>query len=425
MQVVPQEKKKAPPTTCYFDRLCQSARHAVFIPGSYRLSLEPRESLKASTAGYQALSPFTNALSDPETIGRGAEGQIWMCLVDLELLYEGHLERLAGAHNRPLTALHTFTCIIESLYPETRSIPSLPAVLTLSSLQRHTVYLWVGVHRWILYLGDPVNAGVKKLLEEGVYAEKAFPKDLFPAFTGQALYRDAETRDFRGQALNDRFVELTWSQVRHTKLSEAMRMSDELVRTTEEEVNETTDSNDEKDGKLLLAVPAYLSTLTRTLQDSEAEFGAVPEKKQRRSVKLNRLVQADPSNKERARRLPPHAFVQPQASTSQPTPGVGFKLKFKPKPPLPRAHKTFPEDTTALKDAASPETHEKEVEKGSTLTLFGQIPSSTKPEAVGKGEKRDRDVGEPATDLESDNEERRRKRAKVAWNGYLKSLHCS
>lgn len=83
-----------------------------------------------------------------------------MCLVDLELLHEGHFERLAGAHDRPLTPLSSFTYIIESLYPETRSIPSLPAVLTLSTPQRHTVYLWAGVHRWILYLADPVNAGV-------------------------------------------------------------------------------------------------------------------------------------------------------------------------------------------------------------------------------------------------------------------------
>ena len=35
---------------------------------------------------YQALAPFQKALLDPKTIGRGAEGQTWMCLVDLELL---------------------------------------------------------------------------------------------------------------------------------------------------------------------------------------------------------------------------------------------------------------------------------------------------------------------------------------------------
>ncbi len=202
-------------------------------------------------------------------------------------------------------------------------------------------------------------------------------------------------------------------------------MSDELVRTTEEEANDSSDSDDEKNGKLLLTVPTYLFTLIRTLQDSEVEFGAATQKRRRRSVKLNGLVQADPSNKERARPLPPHAVVQPQASTSQPTPGVNFKLKFKPKPPLPRAHKAFSEETSALKDAISPESHKKEVEQGSIAALSGRIPSSTKPEAVCKSKRRDRDVVEPATDLESDNEERRRKRAKVAWNGYLKSLHCT
>lgn len=76
---------------------------------------------------------------------------------------------------------------------------------------------------------------MKKLLEDGVRPEEAFPEDLFPASTGEALYRDAEMRQYRGEVHNGRFAELTWSQVRLKKLSEAMKTSDKLVRAVEKE----------------------------------------------------------------------------------------------------------------------------------------------------------------------------------------------
>lgn len=136
-------------------------------------------SLEEKTVGYQALAAFRRAIREPELIGTGADGQRWLCLVDLELLYEGYFHRLEGAAATPLTPLHTFTEIIESLCPETRSVPSLLGVLTLSSPQRHTLYLWIAVHHYILYLDDPANSAVKRLIKEGVYAEKAFPKELF------------------------------------------------------------------------------------------------------------------------------------------------------------------------------------------------------------------------------------------------------
>ena len=265
LQVVPGEGPQTPPTTCFIDRLCQSTRRAAFSPGSYRLSMEPVASLTANTIGHRALAPFRSAISDPDSVGRGADGQTWLCLKDLELIYEGYFERLSGHVNRSLTPLHTFPHIVESLHPETRSIPSLPGVLTLSSPQRHTMYLWIGVHRWILYLADPVNAAVKKLLEDGVYAEKGFPKDQFPALTGEALYRDAESRDYRGTASNGRLAELNWSQVRLTKLSEAMELSEELVRMVETEelerkeeegkVKNDADTEEDEEGKLLSADP--------------------------------------------------------------------------------------------------------------------------------------------------------------------------
>ena len=71
----------------------------------------------------------------------GADGQYWLCLRDLELLYEGHFERLTGDANTPPTHLYGNVHVIESLYPEIRLNSSLSGILNLSSAQQHTVYL--------------------------------------------------------------------------------------------------------------------------------------------------------------------------------------------------------------------------------------------------------------------------------------------
>ena len=253
-----------------------------------------------------------------------------------------------------------------------------------------------------MYLKDPANTDVKKLLEEGVYVERAFPKDLFPALTGQALYRDAETRGYRGRAFNGSYAELHWSQVSLRKLSEAMKMSDELVKAVEKEeveedkVNHDAVSDHEKDGKYLLTFPSCLSTLIETLQDSEVDLkavarasgGATAGNRRKRSVKINEIVDKGPSTRKRTRRAPPNRPPDPQ-----PMLGTPFKLKFKPKTPPPRPHKAFSEDTSAPKATE-------------------QSPDSPI-------------IAASASDLDIEDEERRRKQAELAWVKYLRGPHCS
>ena len=244
--------------------------------------MEPREKIKGNAVGCEALAPFQKAAEDPETVGRGADGQYWLCLRDLELLYEGHFARLTGHAETPLTHLYEYVHVIESLYPETRSSSSLPGVLNLSSAQQYTVYLWVAVHRYILYLADPENAGVKKLLDEGVACEKAFPRDVYPALTGQALYRSTEALEYRGRASNGHFAELTWAQVVSRDLSEALAMSEELVATVEKGSNEEEengasndgDSDEEENGKLPLGSLSCFSILIRIILNSISKHRA-------------------------------------------------------------------------------------------------------------------------------------------------------
>ena len=244
--------------------------------------MEPLEKIEGDTVGYQALAPFPKAAEDPNLVGRGADGQYWLCLRDLELLYEGHFERLTGNAKTPLTHLYENVHFIESLYPETRSNSSLPGVLNLRSAQRHTVYLWIAVHRYVLYLADPANAAVKKLLDQGVACEKAFPGDVYPALTGQALYRSTEVLEYRGRASNGHIAELTWAQVVSRDLSEALAMSEELVATvekgsTEEEENRESndaDSDEEENGKPSSGVFSCFSTRIRLIPNSDFKHRA-------------------------------------------------------------------------------------------------------------------------------------------------------
>ena len=233
--------------------------------------MEPREKIEGNTVGFQALAPFQKAIGDPKSVGKGADGQYWLCLRDLERLYEGHFARLTGHENAPLTHLYEYVDFIESLYPETRSNSSIPGILNLGSAQKHTVYLWIAVHRYVLYLANPANAGVKKLLNQGIACEKAFPGDVYPALTGEALYRSIEVMKYRGRASNGNIAELTWAQVISRNLSEALVMSEELVATVdkgsdkEEEDGKGNDADPDEgeNGKLSLGVFPCFSILNR------------------------------------------------------------------------------------------------------------------------------------------------------------------
>ena len=108
------------------------------------------------------------------------------------------------------------------------------------------MYLWVAVYLWFVYLCE--NLDVKKLLDDGVYVEKAFPRDLFPALnSSEALYLDAGTRDCRDYSPCGQPAELNWSQVLEEKLSDSLKLSDELVEFLENEDESQEGSFDGKE----------------------------------------------------------------------------------------------------------------------------------------------------------------------------------
>ena len=129
------------------------------------------------------------------------------------------------------------------------------------------------MHRYILYLADPANAGVKERLDDGVACEKAFPRNVYRALTGQALYRSTEALEYRGRASNGHIAELTWDQVVSRDLSEALAMSEELVAAVEKGSNgeeedregNDADSDEEEYGKLSLGFLSCFSTLIRLI----------------------------------------------------------------------------------------------------------------------------------------------------------------
>ena len=161
-----------------------------------------------------------------------------------EGILDGRLYRKLFGDGEDPTGLHPLIQWLNFIVPEIRSLPEFPGMFTLSSPQRHTVYLWVAVHRRLVYLCE--NPDVKRLLDDGVYAEKAFPSDVSPALNGdEALYIDEETRDFKGYAPNGKCAELRWGQVLNTRLSDSLAMSDELVESLESEAAGV--SSDESD----------------------------------------------------------------------------------------------------------------------------------------------------------------------------------
>ncbi|KAM0794517.1 hypothetical protein BDR22DRAFT_826887 [Usnea florida] len=411
LQVVHETTRKTPLTTCYIDKWCQSARQPEIPQGSFRLSIEPREKIEGNTVGYQALAPFRKASQDPEVVGRGTDGQYWLCLRDLELLYEGRFERMTGLVNTPLTHIYQNVEFIESLYPEARSNSTFPGILNLSSAQKHTVYLWIAVHRYILYLADPANAGVKKLLDEGVACEKAFPRDVYPALTGQALYRSTEALEYRGRASNGKFAELTWAQVLSRDLSEALVMSEELVAAVEKGSNEEEENGESNDAESDEEENEFQAS-------SQALDDATTEKKRKRSVKLNWLVdKTSRSTKRRAPLTRPVERVQSESSPSQPSKATTIKLKFPPKRPPPRPHKALlPPKATKT----GQEDDNEGVEKGSNSELSNIDPKKDKgehgeprtnataptaenmgtpssPKHASEGEKKDKEGGAAAT----------------------------
>lgn len=184
------------------------------------------------------------------------------------------------------------------------------------------------------------------------------------------------------------------------------------------------------------------------MQDSKVEPKAVNCASERTTIQKkrklsNKVAVKDFSSKERANRTSPNAGAQPKPFTTQPTPGVSFKLKFKPKPPIPQAHKAFDIETLISKaTATSSVSDDKEMRKGGKDALLGLEPvkemrehdelpaspvgktvkagqnrSSTTPEAALEGQK------QPALDPDSETEGRGRKRHSRSISDAFIALH--
>lgn len=203
-------------TTCYLGINCGHKGHEE--PGTYRFSLEPRG--KALSAihpiGYRGVETLSTVRRSPSLMGHGKGGDIWICLTCYEGLLDDKRYRNVFGDGKDPAGLHQLIEWLNFIMPEIRSLPGFPGMVSLTSSETHTIYLCVAVHRWVVYLSE--NPDVKKLLDDGVYVEKVLAKDLFPALNGnEALYLDAQTRDFKGYASNGKPAELRWDQVLCTK----------------------------------------------------------------------------------------------------------------------------------------------------------------------------------------------------------------
>ena len=234
-----------PQTTCYLGINCDHKGQPE--PGTYRFSLEPRGKAMSAThpIGYKGVENLSTVRRSPSLMGHGKGGEIWICLTCYEGLLDDKLYRYVFGDGKDPAGLHQLIEWLNFIMPEIRSLPGFPGMITLTSSETHTIYLWVAVHRWVVYLCE--NPDVKKLLDDGIYVEKAFASDLYPALNGnEALYLDTQTRDFKGYASNGKPAELRWDQVLCTKLSDSLAMSNQLVEILESEAVDV--SSDESEG---------------------------------------------------------------------------------------------------------------------------------------------------------------------------------
>lgn len=223
-----------PQTTCHYDNLCD--HKGLPKPGTYRFSLEREENVLSTTRplGIKGVQSLSVVRRSPTLMGHGKGGEVWICLTCYEGVLNDKLYQNLFGGGLKQTGPPILIEWLNVIVPETRPLLDFPDAFTLTSPQRHTVYLWVAVHRWLVYLCEHQN--VKRLLDDGVYVEKAFPSDLFPALNhAEALYLDAETRDFQGRAPSGQAAELKWDQVLNKALSSSLAMSDELVEFLENE----------------------------------------------------------------------------------------------------------------------------------------------------------------------------------------------
>lgn len=392
-----------PQTTCHYGIHCDHKGQPE--PETYRFSIERREKAMSAThpIGFRGIQNLSTVLRSPTLMGQGKGGEIWICLTCYEGVLDDKLYRKLFGDGTDPAGLHQLIQWLNFIVPETRSLPEFPGTFTLTSPQRHTVYLWVAVHQWVVYLCE--NPEVKKLLDNGVYVEKAFPSDLFPALNyNEALYLDTETRDFRAYTPNGNTAELRWVQVLNTKLSDSLAMSDQLVEFFE---SETVDvSSDESEG-------AYERTFGRegshqsNSGDDEEDF-TVPQ------------TMATTPNREQAARAASNARNRHSGTpVTKIGPDNAQTFTSRAVRTSPRGQKRDYDGTPIAVNAASTHEHLHDSTPMTSSQSQEREPAGTSiVQRVAEGPEIEKDV-------ESEREDRRIKRAKRAWDSYLQGPHCS
>lgn len=190
--------------------------------------------MQSAELGYKAaanLSTTTALKGYDKGRGEGARGEIWVCLVCAEHMWEGQLGRAVRGEAPLTSSLHPLVEIACWILAEIRRNEEKPGTYTLTSAQRHALELWRAVHFNLDIISDPANGEVLGQLDKGnpagVYTQ--FPEATFLSPLGKALYHDEEAFGVRGYAPNGMVAELTCQQVVAKKLSVVMAMSDELV----------------------------------------------------------------------------------------------------------------------------------------------------------------------------------------------------
>lgn len=355
--------------------------------------------------GYRSIEKLSTVLRSRTLMGHGKGGEVWICVTCFEGVLDDKLYRSLLGDKTPPPSLHQLIQWLNFIVPETRSLPGFPGLITLTSPQRHTVQLWVAVHRWIVYLCE--NPTVKKLLNGGVYVGKAFPSDLFPALNGsEALYLNVETRDFKGYTPNNKIAELKWDQVLCTTLSNSLAMSDQLVEFL---VEEPVDVSYQESEGLQRSFDGEDSLQSGSGDDEEDDLddkeGDIDDENDDTDDEEDNNSENEEEDAEEDGET-----VGAILDAGVKDRGTGSLIVNDPSAkPLSVAETTYTSPSTPPAAASEPAAHgRKRDHEGHSLLE----PTAANSPQVDH-------------DTDSEGEERRSKRAKLAWKGYIGSPHCS
>lgn len=82
-------------------------------------------------------------------MGHGKGGEVWICLTCYEGVLDDKLYQNVFGGGSKQTGPPILIEWLNVIVPETRSLPEFPGAFTLTFPQRHTVFLWVAVHRYL------------------------------------------------------------------------------------------------------------------------------------------------------------------------------------------------------------------------------------------------------------------------------------